>query len=125
MTTTARHTPGPWRYCGEQRADVKPCQCRQIWSIPEDVPVFTARAERMAQIGLAHHKWGDGPELIYGEIPLGETEANARLIAAAPELLEVAREAARCHVCRCGPYVSPCLKCQAEAAIAKAEGRQP
>lgn len=53
-----------------------------------------------------------------------EEYANAHLIAAAPELLAVAREARRIHVCCCGPHdASPCLRCTAAAAIAKAEGK--
>lgn len=74
-------TPGPWRACQGGK-----CPCRQVWSIPGDVPVFTAQAEKAAQIGLAHHKWGDAPDMIYGVIPESSTEANARLIAAAPDL---------------------------------------
>ncbi len=76
-----KHTPGPWKACGDSK-----CKCRQIWSIPGDCPVFTARSTgQIAMVGLAHHKWGDSPELIYGEIDQESTEANARLIAAAPD----------------------------------------
>ena len=77
-------TPGPWRAChgGE-------CSCRQVWSIPGDCPVFTAKEtdpKEVVQVGLAHHKWGDAADMIYGEIPEQMTFANARLIAAAPDL---------------------------------------
>lgn len=75
-------TPGPWRACQGGK-----CSCRQVWSIPGDVPVFTANAKgEQVAIGLAHHKWGDAPDIIYGVIPESSTFANARLIAAAPDL---------------------------------------
>lgn len=49
--------------------------------------------------------------------------ANANLITASLDLLAVAREAYRIHVCCCSTRDSDlCLKCQAEKAIAKARG---
>lgn len=80
----SKWTPGPWKACNDGN-----CPCRQVWSIPGDVPVFTARDEKSSHIGLAHHKWGDGPDMIYGEIPLSETQANARLISRAPEMAKL------------------------------------
>jgi len=66
------HTPGPWQACGDGN-----CSCGQVWSRPADQPV--ARANTV---------WGDDLEHPYGEIPAEEMHANARLIAAAPDLLE-------------------------------------
>lgn len=34
-------TPGPWETCG---ASDNKCRCGLIWSIPEDMPPFTAHA---------------------------------------------------------------------------------
>lgn len=83
VQVAATHTPGPWKACGDGK-----CSCRQVWSIPGDCPVFTARPDgSMSVIGLAHHKWGDSPDLIYGDIPPDEQQANAMLIASAPDLL--------------------------------------
>ena len=49
-----------------------------------------------------------------------ESQANARLIAAAPDLLEACREFVR--KCECGQAVSSASYQQMKAAIAKAEG---
>ena len=75
-----KHTPGPWRACGADRGG---CECRQIWSIPGDCPVVTARGEC---IGIVNGKWGDGPKMIYGEVPKEQQQANVRLIVAAPKM---------------------------------------
>lgn len=70
-----KHSPLPWRACADGN-----CECRQLWSIPGDVPVFTGRSDRVELVGRAHNKWGDGPDLIYGEIPPAEAQANAKFI---------------------------------------------
>lgn len=62
-------TLGPWKICGDKRGG---CICGQVWSIPADFPVATATLS--------------DDEL--GEIPIEQMKANARLIAAAPDLLE-------------------------------------
>lgn len=63
-------TLGPWKICGDKRGG---CICGQVWSIPADFPVATATSS--------------DDEL--GEIPIEQMKANARLIAAALDLLEV------------------------------------
>jgi len=68
------YMPGPWSQCGAR--DGK-CSCGQIWSIPADCVVAT----------VAQYRDGnDGPT------PEAAT-ANARLIAAAPDLLAACEEA--------------------------------
>ena len=62
-----------------------------------------------------------------GNVPRAEARANARLIAAAPDLLEVAKMAATVAAMECGmgdePGFAPAdLLKVARAAIAKAEG---
>lgn len=120
---SAQHTPGPWAACGAGK-----CSCRLIWSKSAVQNVATAKP-----VACVHGEWGDAPDLIYGEIPAEQVEANARLIAAAPDLLEALRHfsemetsrAALCHLgltdeehcVRCGPIL------RARAAIAKAEGK--
>ena len=74
--SSAAHTPGPWSACGQDRGG---CSCGQVWSRAVDQPV--AKANTI---------WGDDLEHPYGEIPFAEMVANARLIAAAPELLAAA-----------------------------------
>lgn len=113
------HTPGPWHACNGAK-----CRCKLIWSKPADQNVATARPV----LGCVHGEWGDGPGLIYGEIPIEETEANARLIVAAPDLLQIAKACASLLV-RVGDgknehtAEATALYGHVRAAIAKAEGK--
>lgn len=68
----SKHTPGPWTACHEGK-----CSCGQVWSKTADHPVAT----------VTRGEWGD-PGCPYGEVSRECANANARLIAAAPELLE-------------------------------------
>ena len=88
------HTPGPWHACGSGD-----CPCKQIWA--EDGPVATAESGA----------WGDSYPVLeieghptsvqasvtikpamrlaeYGSLDPEVAAANARLIAAAPDLLD-------------------------------------
>ena len=89
MSTEAKpsFTPGPWRPChaGE-------CQCGMIWSESQDVHIVTAYGEReqgakQFVIAAAHHETGDAADLVYAVVPEAERNANAKLCAAAPDLL--------------------------------------
>lgn len=66
-----KHTPGPWRICGNDRGG---CKCGNVWSKKHDFVVARAISK-----------------LSYGQLDEGCSEetavANARLIAAAPDLL--------------------------------------
>lgn len=85
---TQSHTPGPWQACKDGA-----CTCGQVWSIPGDMPVFSALENGKRQIvGLACNEWGDAPDLIYGAVGKEQQVANARLIAAAPDLLAALKE---------------------------------
>jgi hypothetical protein len=64
-----------------------------IWSTSKDQMIITAYGERESSkhdrqfaIAAAHNETGDGKDMIYGVVPEGERAANARLIAAAPDL---------------------------------------
>jgi len=121
MTVTAKaiHTPGPWkvsaldgRTCGPSRLLV--CNGTDIPQL-QAVAIVTLRT--------------------------GETDANARLIAAAPTMLQALREVAGDHILIETPGAIPvCCFCSADegcehepectmnvvfAAINRAEGRQP
>ena len=72
---SAKHTAGPWHYCRGKTGTG--CPCGMVWSKPADFHVATA-----------HKAWGDFPDDPVAEIPVEEMQANAHLIAAAPELLE-------------------------------------
>jgi hypothetical protein len=117
MSAKGRPTPGPWRACkaGE-------CQCGMIWSTPTDSAIVTAYGEKeygSAEfvIASAHSKWGDNSDMVYGVVPEADREANACLIAAAPDLLAAAEWALETID---GNYHE--LSVELEAAIAKAKG---
>lgn len=99
---SAKHTPGPWRY------------------IPAE-PEFKFKP--------AVQRGNEGGFCVSGLSPEREA-ADARLIAAAPELLEALKEIAADYADRFDlddPSTNPGIKFtikQARAAIAKAEGQQ-
>jgi hypothetical protein len=97
-TETAQHTPGPWRH--EQGAFG--LYISALWQddVRKRIRVADMPAEEMDP----------------------ETEANARLIAAAPELLEALRRFANAMEQRSYPELQG-VASDAFAAIAKAEGR--
>jgi len=102
-TPYSLHTPGPWKTCG---ANKDQCRCCQIWSVTADLPVAIASIGKIGDdypsIRFAD---GDSPgtigakveaymeQITYWEVPEEQAFANARLIAAAPELLAAGREA--------------------------------
>lgn len=115
------HTPGPWRACRQGE-----CTCGTVWSLPSDFPVCTARD----RVAVVHKEMADAPDMVYATIPREEAQANARLIAAAPDMLEALRWYAD-QLCEHGQAFEGCGKlpaddcagCPARAAIAKVEGR--
>lgn len=96
MTTQSKHTPGPWKIAGDHSSDC------DIWVVN---PITS---ETICSLHLC-----------------ANPEANSRLIAAAPELLEVLT-AAKAHMEN--PYPSgddlSHILTRADAAIAKARGEQ-
>lgn len=111
------HTPGPWRY-DETTLSI----CRGLVSI-EDVGAFQVMPAKDAQHAIAY---------VPNDLAREEQEANARLIAAAPELLAACREALKWQDEDefgnavpdefCTPAYQA-FRAQLRAAIAKAEGR--
>ena len=96
----SKHTPGPWAVVGNR---TKYVEARLISGLIQEV----------AACGPTAADKGYGPQ----------QEANARLIAAAPDLLEALIELADCGAEAWGED-RPCVK-WARAAIAKATGEQP
>ena len=93
----SKHTPGPWLS--------NPCGLSGDFGIyPDTEPEF-----KIATLGYS----GDS----------SETQANARLIAAAPDLLQALKDVL--GIVRSVHEVPPTRATAAEAAIAKAEGNQP
>ena len=96
------------------------------WEVTEDGEGIFAREEdiRIVNQMLGHACSGDNLDRTDEEL-----EANARLIAAAPDLLMAAGRIARSQECvsDCSPHpdagLHVCMVCALKAAIAKAEGR--
>ena len=96
MSDSGKHTPGPWR-SGPHVRDT-------------------------ASMVYAGDYAGEGePDLIV-EIESEDHRADARLIAAAPELLEALKHERFCRACS-EDGCANCNECTYEAAIRKAEGR--
>lgn len=95
-TTGSAHTPGPWHFCGNERGG---CSCSTV--LCADYPV--------AKVTLG--AWGDDypsirlvggslelkaeafmEQITYGEVSKETAVANARLIAAAPEMIDALRQ---------------------------------
>lgn len=101
---TQKHTPGPWVY----PRDASKAPDLAIFSTVKPKTAVSEHGPVVAHVVMA--------DPITGLLTKGEYEANARLIAAAPELLE----ALKLVVTRCGPNATDGKI--ALAAIAKAEG---
>lgn len=101
----SEHTPGPWRINRSERM-------LSQWGVGKDLYVGMVVADTPVAA------------ITHSGLHFDEAQCNARLIAAAPELLEALQEFAAHHACGCGhPYCKNCERDQfARAAIAKALG---
>lgn len=95
MSTVTKHTPGPWDVVDRGTPNVE----------------VRRSGEKRFRFPIA---W----------LPkIEEFEANARLIAAAPDLLDALRELLAAHRCIGRAEVEACAEClSARAALAKSEG---
>jgi len=112
--TEQKHTPGPWR------VDDIGANCLFIKG-GVHVESGASASEREYYRNLATITQRDPHPRLDGGIHRKVTMANARLIAAAPELLEALRDTLALLEAYCGD-AEPCTRDQARAAIAKATG---
>lgn len=103
---SAKHTPGPWAHCTEgfPRPDVRAANGRAVartWMVCSGTPKTAAGYQARCE----------------------EDRANARLIAAAPDLLEALKQIEPILTRMYGPQAAELPPMQVvRAAIAKAEG---
>ena len=98
----SKHTPGPWEYVRETE---------YMGGYPCNVSHKVKVGQELLTVGCHGYGWGE---------PEKEIEANAHLVAAAPELYEACKEFVR--KCECGEARSHRSYAQMKAALAKAEG---
>ena len=98
----SKHTPGPWEYVRETE---------YMGGYPCNVSHKVKVGQELLTVGCHGYGWGE---------PEKEIEANAHLVAAAPELYEACKEFVR--KCECGEARSHRIYAQMKAALAKAEG---
>ena len=98
----SKHTPGPWIGAGPSFGDPLPRYTTEIVTEREDED---GAATSICELPFHHHD--------------DENEANARLIAAAPDLLEALQDMVSDHA-----SLSDATLAFARAAIAKATGEQ-
>ena len=105
--TEAKHTPGPWEWAEkETRFTVLPSRKPSNWQGPRNI------CERISYRGSSHWE---------------EHRANARLIAAAPEMLEALERLESVVRLNVAFEYEACVGAvdEARAAIAKARGEAP
>lgn len=119
-TTIARHTPAPWTVepgdNGDPSVGAEPVQASIFASVPND--------DRYRFVEIAIVK-----DPIYGNdedghpMYFGEREANANLIAAAPDLLAALNDVVGVYERVGGPLAVDPAVAKARAVLARAEGR--
>jgi hypothetical protein len=102
------HTPGPWHVCGAERGG---CICGHVWDATGNVHVASATA-----LNMVNPDDLESQEVCVHDVD--ETKANARLIAAAPDMLAALKAVVAIADRRTDEFDA------ARAAIAKAEGKQ-
>lgn len=110
---SGKHTPGPWSV-PHFADDSKVCNCHSVLSEGYAGAICIIVSSNGLSVGDGGN---DAP-------PLDEAKANARLIAAAPDLLDALQSARKWLVINDDSRCQSDLKA-VEATIAKAEGRAP
>ena len=111
-----KHTPGPWT--AQRSGRNERMLGKKNWNPDDPHQCALAVYARSKVCTLADEYGTDAEE----RAMRAEQEANAHLIAAAPDLLAALREYLERHEASCEPSGLPEYE-QARAAIAKAEGR--
>lgn len=111
----AKHTPGPWNILKVVGGGVKPTHLVYINIGPNERTCAVSVYGDLNQSG----------ENAKRTIPEAECRANARLIAAAPELLAACRRAKDLLVPEVTKEPDRTIFWELVAAIAKADGREP
>jgi hypothetical protein len=109
--STAKHTPGPWRVEENTTLIWGKCNPNDQTSWGMGYPIAECRITPISQ-----SSWATGPNE-------DEGEANACLIAAAPDMLDALKVTARGLEGEFGPRVAEVNFPALYAAMAKAEGR--
>jgi hypothetical protein len=112
----SKHTPGPWEVTKD---NLGVCVGLNVFLHPEEPRRMTEEECEKEEIDPCDdYSIADCSGGILAR-PSEECEANARLIAAAPELLEACKEALK----NCDGRTQPTLTRKLSQAIAKAEGK--
>ena len=117
----AEHTPGPWKYTLTRWAGSESVQGFVIDADGKDVHLCGVATNMGDKVTVLDPEWAKRAGLEGKHFTSEEVEANARLIAAAPDLLEAATHAL---LIMCAGL--PSLKSEKllEAAIKKARGKK-
>jgi len=118
----SKHTPGPWRYLPNiGHISAGPCCTRVCQMHPEEAtaPAWKAYREATATAWKAYQEATAPAGQAYQEAMADTTEANARLIAAAPDLLEACKGLVSMYA-TVAPYGDSPVVAAARAALAKA-----
>jgi hypothetical protein len=114
----SKHTPGPWQAVSHYSDELSVIDSKGFGVVEANrMPILLNYSEIL---GIDH--WADMPDVAFRELGDEELDANARLIAAAPELLEALKMVSGYIYTMKGAGHE--YTAAVQAAIAKAEGAQ-
>jgi hypothetical protein len=102
-----KYSPGPWEACHDGK-----CKCKSVWN--DNHPIATVESGEWGDEYPAIREGEDGePEayaerIVYGTIDEESAQGNARLIAAAPEMLELLKTLEYANLTWNGPECAIC-----------------
>lgn len=94
-SSTTAHTPGPWSACGDGECSCKTAMCgdHPIAKVTSGKWGDDYATLRLVGSGLARQVEAYTDQITYGEVGEPTARANARLISAAPDILNAAKKA--------------------------------